>query len=181
MSSTNFSFHSSFPPQIIYLFEVLKLASENYSGTKEEISDLTGIPTGATSGKVEPHIRYLKYMGMIDFKTGSGKIELSLTDLGRVVYENDPYLMERATKVILHYYITHPVKGAPQWSYLFRKYNYSLDYEFLVEDINDSGMSKYGMDISITPLRTMYTIGDFSELNLIDINRGKITINSKQY
>ena len=46
----------------------MKLAQTDYSGTKEEISCLTGIPTGKTSGKVIPHTRYAAYMGFIEYQ-----------------------------------------------------------------------------------------------------------------
>ena len=60
-------FHKTFQPQDTYITKILELAAQGYSGTKEEISAVTGIPTGKTSGKVIPHIRYAAFMGLIDF------------------------------------------------------------------------------------------------------------------
>ena len=51
-------FHETFKPEAPYISKILKLASENYSGTKYEISGISGIPTGEQKGKVEPHIKY---------------------------------------------------------------------------------------------------------------------------
>ena len=45
------NFHKTFAPQDSYLSKILELASAAYSGTKEDISEVTGIPTGKTSGK----------------------------------------------------------------------------------------------------------------------------------
>mgnify|MGYP000405273609 FL=1 len=75
-------FHKSFQPQDSYIAKIMEAAGDGYSGTKEEISSLTGIPTGRTSGKVVPHIRYAKYMGFIDYVRKDGVYSLSLTELG---------------------------------------------------------------------------------------------------
>ena len=55
-------FHETFQPESSYLAKILDLASQNYVGTKFEISDITGIPTGKQKGKVEPHIKYASYI-----------------------------------------------------------------------------------------------------------------------
>ena len=62
------NFHKTFAPQDSYISKILELAEQGYSGNKEEISDITGIPTGKTSGKVIPHILYSKYMGINKFR-----------------------------------------------------------------------------------------------------------------
>ena len=59
-------FHETFQPEMTYVAKLVKLASENYAGTKFEISECTGIPTGKQKGKVVPHIRYASCMGLID-------------------------------------------------------------------------------------------------------------------
>lgn len=69
MNETTFSydsvnFHKTFSPQDSYITKILELAKENFIGSKEEISEETGIPTGKTSGKVVPHILYTQYMGL---------------------------------------------------------------------------------------------------------------------
>lgn len=86
----------------IYLAEILKLASNNYVGNKFDISNITGIPTGTSSGKVIPHIKYLKYMGLIEYSYEETLIRLSITALGKVIYESDPFLMQDITKAIMH-------------------------------------------------------------------------------
>lgn len=165
MSNLNFSFHETFPPQILYLSELLELAFNNYEGSKMEISVKTGIPTGENTGKVEPHIKYLSYMGLIDYKIKDGKYKLSLTPLGKVVYKNDIYLMEELSKVIMHYNITKINKGAPQWSFIFRIYPYSINQEISFDRIKEYGKSKYGKDISSGPLRSAYSSGDFETIS----------------
>lgn len=178
MSSLNFFFHESFPPQIIYLSEILQLASENYCGSKYDISDLTGIPTGNKSGKVEPHIKYLEFMGLINSKYVSGKYELSLTKLGRVVYEEDRYIMHDVTKRLMHYNLTRRFKGAPQWTFLFRDYPYDFNNTISFDKIVDNGKLKYGKEVYLGPVKIIYTTGDFSSISLIEFEGRNIIFKS---
>lgn len=106
------NFHKTFAPQDSYISKILELAEYGYSGTKEEISKITGIPTGKTSGKVVPHILYSYYMGLVNYKIEKGKLSLSLTDLGKVIYNEDKYLFEDITKLICHFNISDETNGA---------------------------------------------------------------------
>ena len=45
-TKTQVQFHETFQPQAEYISAVLELACNGYSGTKESISEQTGIPTG---------------------------------------------------------------------------------------------------------------------------------------
>lgn len=110
-------FHSSFPPQLSYVAKILHLAAQNFSGNKVEISNITGIPTGDHSGKVLPHIKYANYMGLIYVTNKEGKINLRLTELGGIVYNEDPYMMEEVTKLVTNFWLTDKQLGAPQWSF----------------------------------------------------------------
>ena len=56
-------FHKTFSAETGYVSKILQLAIEKISGTKDELSKISGIPTGKTSGKVIPHIKYAAYMG----------------------------------------------------------------------------------------------------------------------
>lgn len=111
-------FHETFQPELPYIAKILKLASENYSGTKFEISDCTGIPTGKQKGKVEPHIRYARCMGLIDYSIENGVYSLRLTSLGEEVFVQDPYLHEDLSLWLCHYGLTKRNSLAPQWEYL---------------------------------------------------------------
>lgn len=172
MINTQFRFHETFPPQTIYLAEILKLASENYCGSKNDISNITGIPTGDSTGKVVPHIKYLTYMGLIKFDMESGKYKLSLTKLGNVVWGEDPYILQDITKLILHYNMTRLREGAPQWSYLFREYPYEYNVKVMFADIEERGKKKFGKDIEIGPLKSMYINEDFNVVSNLEISKG---------
>lgn len=111
-------FHETFQPELPYIAKILKLASQNYSGTKFEISDCTGIPTGKQKGKVEPHIRYARCMGLINYSTENGVYSLKLTNLGEEVFVQDPYLHEDISLWLCHYGLTKRSSLAPQWEYL---------------------------------------------------------------
>lgn len=168
MSNLNFSFHESFPAQTIYLSELLKLASENYSGNKYEISNITGIPTGDTSGKVEPHIRYLEYMGLMTSYYESGKINIRLTQLGKVIFQEDPFLMQDVTKRLLHYNLCRINIGAPQWSFLFRDYPYDFNTPIKLSNIIDNGKLIFGKEIYLSALKSLYNNGDFSSISPVE-------------
>ena len=93
------SFHGTFPPTLRYISEIVKLASQNFSGTKEEISEITGIPTGEKTGKVVPHIKYAKFMNLITSSDiENGKFNLELTDLGQLIYQEDKFFIDKISK-----------------------------------------------------------------------------------
>ena len=54
----NFNFHQTFQPEPEYISSILNLARDEEVLTVKEISTVTGIPTGESSGKVEPKILY---------------------------------------------------------------------------------------------------------------------------
>lgn len=178
MINENFFFHESFPPQTLYLSELLKIASEEFCGTKYEISEITGIPTGEKSGKVEPHIKYLEYMGIVESSLSLGKISLSLTELGKVVYNEDQYLMNNATKQLLNYNLTRLQEGAPQWGYFFRTYPYEYDIPISFTLISDKGKMTYGKEVYLGPLKSMYTTGDFECISPIEFEGKNVIFKS---
>lgn len=107
------NFHGTFPPTPAYIGRILKVA-DGEEKTIEEISELTGIPQGKSSGKVEPHIAYAEYMGLLDRDT------FSKTRLGKIVLREDSVLSEKLTQLICHSMITS-VSGAEMWHFFFRK------------------------------------------------------------
>ena len=55
-SVLNVNFHQTFRPEKQYIAAILELSGDNETHSVREISALTGIPNGESSGKVEPHI-----------------------------------------------------------------------------------------------------------------------------
>lgn len=118
ISRTQLKFHETFQPEAGYISKILELASINYAGDKFEISEKTGIPTGKQKGKVEPHIKYAAYMGLINYCSEKGVYSLTLTPIGNEIYSQDPFLHEQLSKWLCHYGMVRKEKGAPQWSFL---------------------------------------------------------------
>lgn len=186
MNETAFSydsvnFHKTFSPQESYITKIMELAKDRYTGSKEEISEETGIPTGKTSGKVVPHILYAQYMGLTAHTLSKGKYTLQLTDLGKLVFENDKYLFEDISRLICHYNMCDEVSGAYLWSFIYSGLPIMLD-----ETISEEAMKKKYSDFfmiktDIGALRKSYSDdGFFSMLDLLDFSEG-IRINSSYY
>lgn len=91
-----------------------------------EIGAETGIPTGISTGKVEPMIHYSRGMGLVTAEKARGCWQLHLTGLGEMVYSKDRYLDETVTLWTLHLLLcrragpTSPASGiADPWFALF--------------------------------------------------------------
>ena len=186
MNETTFSydsvnFHKTFPPQESYITKIMELAKNNYTGSKEDISEETGIPTGKTSGKVVPHILYARYMGLTTHTLTKGKFALDLTDLGKSVLENDKYLFEDISRLICHYNMCDEVTGAYLWSFIYSGLPIMLDESMSEEAIKKKYNDFFAVKTDLGALRKSYSDdGFFSQLDLIDFSDG-IRINSAYY
>ncbi len=65
VQSLSLNFPHDFLPERNVLFRLLPFVSKGGSGDKVQIGAETGIPTGESSGKVEPMIHYARGMGLI--------------------------------------------------------------------------------------------------------------------
>ncbi|MGI6543516.1 MAG: hypothetical protein ACOX44_10730 [Limnochordia bacterium] len=63
MKNKPLTFHETFPPEREHIGQLLLLADTMNYMNKEDISRVTGIPTGKSSGKVSPHIIYASIYG----------------------------------------------------------------------------------------------------------------------
>jgi hypothetical protein len=121
------SFHETFFPDRRYLAALLKLAAGGYEGSLDTISAATGIPTGKSSGKVLPHLKYAHAMGITTVPTASeGVYTLQLTPLGHLFAVEDPLLHEPLTQLMLHMMLTRPVGGASAWHVFFGRSRLAL-------------------------------------------------------
>ena len=103
-------FHQTFAPERRQLSLLLDLAEKEFEGTKHSISEASGIPTGKRSGKVVPHIKYAKGMGLIeDSNSKNGIYRLVLTQLGRQIRKEDGLMHEYLTQLILHLMLARPI------------------------------------------------------------------------
>lgn len=115
MKLSNLNFHQTFPPDGNMISRLLTSDIFNIALSKEEISQLTGIPTGKSSGKVEPHIKYAEYMGLLRDSFSEGKHTLTLTPLGKCILEEDPSLSEKVSILTCYLQMTSAFDGAPLW------------------------------------------------------------------
>lgn len=164
-------FHETFQPESAYLAKILDLASQSYSGTKFEISDITGIPTGKQKGKVEPHIKYASYMGLVDYNVDKGVYHLSLTELGNEVFVQDKFLHETLTQWICHYEISRKDVGAPQWAYIVHN-GHSGYYQYNSSSYHlDKANALFSTDVYFEEMfgvvKRSYTDGFFSGINYL--------------
>lgn len=120
------NFPQDFLPERSLLSRLLTFASQNGRGDKRAISAATDIPTGESTGKVEPMIHYACGMGLVQAEKHGAEWQLQLTALGRVIKAEDPYLSESVTQWVLHLLLcrrsglSEPARGiADAWFALF--------------------------------------------------------------
>ena len=169
----NFNFHETFQPELAYIARILELAADECNGDKFQISNITGIPTGKEKGKVEPHIKYATFMGLINYEVNRGVYSLSLTSLGSEVWEQDKYLHEELSLWLLHYCITRREIGAPQWSYLVHKINDGFNTETSTNYISSLIQKNFAVNSSdaskgISVVKNCYESGALSRLQYLE-------------
>lgn len=176
----NLNFHQTFKPEKKHITELLMLANNCVELTKEEISYATGIPQGASSGKVVPHIEYAKFMGLIDYTLNKGKYTIELTPLGELIKDEDISLSEELTLLLLHSMLVRNESGADLWNFVFhifpQKYSSTCSIEVLKKEVNDYFLT----NVNLSPLRSSYD-DLFSDLNIINFDDDEITINQSNY
>ncbi|MDQ5910632.1 MAG: hypothetical protein QG599_2729 [Pseudomonadota bacterium] len=123
----------TFLPERRLLAKLLSFIADQGGGDKEAISAATGIPTGKSTGKVEPMIRYVQGMGLANAEKAASQWRLSLTPLGEIVQREDPFLSEPVTIWLLHLMLCRrcgrstPARGiADAWFALFADSGFRL-------------------------------------------------------
>lgn len=176
------NFSHDFLPERRLLVRLLPFAAANGSGTKVEIGAETGIPTGQSTGKVEPMIHYAHGMGLIHAgKTGS-RWQLALTALGRQVAAEDPYLSESVTLWLLHlllcrrHGLDQPATGiADAWFALFAEGQLRLGNRFdqtsyLAFLTERHGKKGYLKGLSGLVLRSYLEESCFGSINVLSVD-----------
>lgn len=180
MGKQNLNFHQTFKPERNYISSIL-MDGENCSGmTLQEIAEQTGIPTGKSSGKVEPTLAYCELMNLITKEKTNGIYQISLTPMGKCICSEDVGLSERLTILLCHCMIVRKVKGASLWSYVFHdifpKYRNIIGKTLLEKEIE----IQFGNNVKMGPFNSSY--GDlFSVLNLLNFSSDKIFITPMRY
>jgi hypothetical protein len=120
------NFPQDFLPERALLSRLLAFAAKGGRGDKLQISDATGIPTGKSTGKVEPMIHYARGMGLIAAASERGCWRLRTTPLGDLVTREDSFLSVEPTQWACHLLLcrrsgqAEPPRGvADAWFTLF--------------------------------------------------------------
>lgn len=133
------NFHQTFRPEKQYIAAILELADDSTAKTVKDISSLTGIPNGERSGKVEPHIIYAKYMGLISYEKKDREYRICRTPLGEVIYIEDPGLQEKLTLLVCHSMMQRENDGAPLWRTIIKKimpqYRTGIKKDMLIKEL----------------------------------------------
>ncbi len=170
ITRSKLTFHQSFQAELSNISKILGLGQ--YQGTKEDISEETGISTGKQKGKVEPAIRYATFMGLLEHEVSQGIYTLSPTKLGEVVLQEDPYLQEILTLWLCHGQICHPIDGAPQWSFLVHQGHIDFDKSCSNQFFLEKAQLEFDSTLSFTQLfsvvRLSYTEGCFHRLRFVN-------------
>lgn len=115
------TFHGTFIPERQYINAMLRFAASGQAGNYQDISAVTSIPTGKSSGKVVAILDYCRGMGLIQLggNMRSAVKHPKLTPFGRIVFLEDPHLKERVTQWIAHLNLCGVLTGADAWYQLF--------------------------------------------------------------
>lgn len=145
------NFPQTFLPERRLLAQLLPFAARSGQGDKVSIGSQTGIPTGKSTGKVEPMIYYAHGMGLITVRKESSIWQLGLTPLGHVVLQEDPFLSEPQTLWLLHlmlcrrYMLSSPATGiADAWFALFAEGGFRLGGSFKQASFLDFLVDRHG-------------------------------------
>lgn len=179
----NINFHQTFKPECQYISSILDIADGNSWYNAKEISGMTGIPQGASSGKVEPHIIYAEYMGLVKSEKKEKQIQLIKTELGENVCMEDPGLQEPLTKLLLHAMILRQAEGAGMWSTIFKdilpKYRNGIRKDMLILELNQIFNNKVTTK-NIAPFFGSYD-DLFSEVGILTVEDDVVKCNSLTY
>jgi len=154
------NFHKTFKPERQYINAMLRFAASGRAGDYQLIAAATGIPTGASTGKVPAILDYCRGMGLIR-QTGeerSAVKKLELTPFGRVVLLEDPYLKVSVSQWIAHLNLCSPLTGADVWYQTFFPGTQALGMSFERAKLESHLGLVYGIEKAglIGPLIGMY-------------------------
>lgn len=153
------NFHMTFKPERQYINALLRYAASGEEGDYQRISDITGIPTGKSSGKVPSTLDYCIGMGLITIAEIRKAIKKpELTNFGRIILLEDPYLKTEISQWICHLNLCNREQGADAWHHVFWSGFHSLGISFSREELEAMLRSIYGKSTRglIGPLVSMY-------------------------
>ena len=179
----NVNFHQTFKPESQYISSILNVADGTSWLSVKEISGMTGIPQGVSSGKVEPHICYAEYMGLIKSEKKDKQIKLTKTELGETVSKEDLGLQEMLTRLLLHIMMVREKEGACVWSSTFKcilpNYRSGIKKDMLILELNQLYDNKVNTK-NIAPFFASYN-DIFSDFEVLSMEGNIVKCNSLPY
>ncbi|MFJ8236353.1 DUF4007 family protein [Ureibacillus sp. NPDC094379] len=178
----NYSLHfnQKFPPETEAIARLVRLASLDLGFlSKEEISEQTTISTGKNSGKVEPHILYASAMKLITFEKDKGKYKCGLTELGKVLLLEDPYIVENISKLLMQYFLADKHSPAQFWSFAFNEFIPKMQETFSKDLLKNAAKREFDVsEVTLTPFNTCYNDKRCLEsVHLFTIDTDSYTVN----
>lgn len=179
----NLNFHQTFKPERQYISSILNAADMTDFMSVQDISSCTGIPNGKSSGKVEPHINYAKYMGLIEKEKKDGGYILKRTKLGEIVCGEDPGLQENLSILLCHAMILRKENGADMWNAVFHRilpqYRSGIKKDILIKELEQLFGGKVNKK-NFAPFVGSYE-EMFSSTGILSFGRDNLNINMLQY
>lgn len=181
------NFHQTFKPEKQYISSILEIAGSSAYSSVKDISLQTGIPNGKSSGKVEPHIYYATFMGLITYDkrkiSAIDRYSISRTLLGEMVYSEDPGFQEDLTLLLCHCMMQREKEGAPLWSTVFKsilpRYRRGISKDMLIKELNVVFKNKVTVK-NIAPFYLSYS-SFFDGIGPLDVNADSITLTPVPY
>lgn len=154
------NFHRTFKPERQYIHAMLAFAASGEEGDYQVIAEKTGIPTGASTGKVPAILDYCRGMGLVRLvgPDRSAVKKPELTAFGRTVFLEDRFLKTSVTQWIAHLNLCGSISGADVWYQTFCAGMQALGMRFSREQLESHLQLVYGVEKGglIGPLVGMY-------------------------
>lgn len=183
--------HQSFHIRRGWIYKGLKEVRSNeyiFSDKDIVLTDVFGIGSNMITS-----LKYwLETLELIERKREGSKFKFYLTEIGQVIFENDPYLEEIETWELLHYKLSTNKDQSTTWYWFFNEYKGNkFNRENLFNSLNNYITSKYQKEVAerslkddISCLLNTYVMRDiqtpedniespFTQLNLIEIDNKK--------
>lgn len=168
----NINFHQTFKPEIKLIRKFLESPIKDL--TKEDISEFLSIPTGDSSGKVIPMIKYCAAAKLINYNINRKLISIQLTKLGNNILSLDESFLESyEVQTFIHYQFCTINSDLELWEVLFRKFS-SLNRSFSREMFINYANNLLGTKITkktIQPVINTYIDDNcLQNIDLISLN-----------
>lgn len=181
MKLNNLNFHLTFPPDVKLLSRLMTSEVFEVPLTKEEISQRTGIPTGKSSGKVEPHIKYAEYMGLLYDSVANGKHVLKKTVLGDCISLEDPSLSEDVSVMVCYLRMTGFLDGAPLWETIMGEILPRNRFQMTETGLRNYLAKETDIVVNLSPFYSSFDSALFSQLKILEHTKESLRVLKQRY